>query len=230
MNGIAGSLAGITPVRTLSITSKFYLTLDDKNQYTKTIMTIEQHALLPDYDLIEACLNGNSRAWEALLTRYQRLIYSIPLRYGLQEQDANDIFQNVSILLLENLPRLRNRERMGAWLVITTRRECWRALRQRQDASLNVDTEPIDEQLSSQPHSEDGFLALERQSIIRSALTQLGPLCQQLLTLLFYAEPRPSYSQIAQELTLSEGSIGPTRARCLEKLTSILQKMGFSEM
>ncbi len=88
-------------------------------------MTVEHYATLPDPDLIEACLNGKSQAWEALLVRYQRLIYSIPLRYGLTEHDANDIFQNVSLSLLENLSQLRDRERLGAWLVITTRRECW---------------------------------------------------------------------------------------------------------
>lgn len=194
-------------------------------------MTFEQHALLPDSELIEACLNGNSRAWEALLVRYQCLIYSIPLRYGLQEHEANDIFQNVSILLLENLSRLRNRERLGAWLVITTRRECWRALRQQQDISLNTETASIPGgEIASPSHSEDDYLALERQAIIRTALGQLGLLCQKLLSLLFYQDPRPSYPQIARELSLSEGSIGPTRARCLEKLTSILNQMGFSEM
>lgn len=222
---------GIGPARTLSKVSRFYLTLGDKNQYTKVIMTFEQHTLLPDSELIEACLNGDSRAWEVLLVRYQRLIYSIPLRYGLQEHDANDIFQNVSILLLENLSRLRNRERLGAWLVITTRRECWRVLRQRQDISLNAEMESIPgRQVASDSHAEDDYLTLERQVIIRSALGQLGLLCQKLLTLLFYQQPRPSYAQIAGELSLSEGSIGPTRARCLEKLINILHQMGFSEM
>jgi len=92
-------------------------------------MTVQPFASLPDTELIEACLKGDDQAWEALLVRYQRLIYSIPLRYGLPEHDANDVFQNVSLLLWENLERVRDRERLGAWLVITTRRECWRMLR-----------------------------------------------------------------------------------------------------
>jgi RNA polymerase sigma factor (sigma-70 family) len=205
------------------------LTLADKNRYTSVAMTSEQLALSPDSNLIEACLSGNSRAWEMLLIRYQRLIYSIPLRYGLQEHDANDIFQNVSILLLENLSRLRDRERLGAWLVITTRRECWRMFRQRQDVLLNSETASLNEQLTNKSQSEDDYLALERQSIIRSALGQMGAPCQQLLMLLFYAEPRPAYAEIALKLALPEGSIGPTRARCLEKLMNILEQMGFSE-
>lgn len=205
------------------------LTVTDENLYTKT-MGLEQLTSLPDSELIEACLNGNSHAWEALISRYQRLIYSIPIRYGLQEHDANDIFQNVSILLLENLARIRERERLGAWLVITTRRECWRMLRSHKEAALNADTTPFGETPNSRPQSEDDYLLLERQAIIRSAVEQLGSPCRQLLTLLFYAEPRPAYNQVAQSLSLPEGSIGPTRARCLEKLTSILERMGFAEM
>ncbi len=192
-------------------------------------MTTEHYAALPDTELIEACLKGKSQAWEVLLARYQRLIYSIPLRYGLTEHDANDIFQNVSLSLLENLSQLRDRKRLGAWLVITTRRECWRTLRSNRKTEPTSSAAHLDEQVPVNLRSEDDFLVIERQSLIRAAVEQMGPLCQKLLTMLFYSEPRPPYTRIAQTLSLPEGSIGPTRARCLEKLMKILDKMGFSE-
>jgi RNA polymerase sigma factor (sigma-70 family) len=192
-------------------------------------MTVEPFASLPDTELIDACLTGTSQAWEALLVRYQRLIYSIPLRYGLPEHDANDIFQNVSLLLLKNLARLRDRERLSAWLVITTRRECWRMFHHDRQVTLNPETLDLNEQVPDTGHSEDDFLALERQTVVRAAIELLDGSCHQLLTQLFYAEPRPSYTEIAHALALPEGSIGPTRARCLEKLMRILEKMGLSE-
>jgi RNA polymerase sigma factor (sigma-70 family) len=179
---------------------------------------------MPNTELVEACLKGNSRAWEALLVRYQGLIYSIPIRYGLPVHDADDIFQNVSLLLLENLERLRDRQQLGAWLATTTRRECWRLLYQkRQDAGVRY----LDEQIPGGQRSDEAFLELERQSIIRSAVSVLGSSCRHLLTLLFYTEPRPSYNEIARTLDLPEGSIGPTRARCLEKLVKVLDKLSF---
>jgi RNA polymerase sigma factor (sigma-70 family) len=190
-------------------------------------MTVQPFALLPDPELIEACLKGSSQAWEALLVRYQRLIYSIPLRYGLPEHDANDIFQNVSLLLWENLARIRDRARLGAWLVITTRRECWRMLRQRRKDG--GDTEALDKNLSTGIHSEDEFLALERQSKVRAAIEHLEEPCRELLTLLFYVNPRPAYSEIAHSLSVPEGSIGPTRARCLEKLMRLLDDLGIAD-
>ena len=192
-------------------------------------MTVQPFALLPDSELIEACLNGHGQAWEALLVRYQRLIYSIPLRYGLPEHDANDIFQNVSVLLWENLGRVRDHTRLGAWLVITTRRECWRVIRKHRQTDVIPETMALLNGSSEQPHSEDKFLALEQQSAIRAAIEYLGSPCRELLTLLFYVEPRPAYSEISQTLILPEGSIGPTRSRCLDKLMKILEESGFAD-
>src|SRR5687767_308896 len=157
-------------------------------------MTAQPFALLTDPELIEACLKGSGQAWEALLVRYQRLIYSIPLRYGLPEHDANDVFQNVSLSLWENLRQIRDRARLGAWLVITTRRECWRMFRQRRQNEAFPDEKMLDENFSAGIRSEDEILMLEQQAQVRAAIESLESPCRELLTLLFYAEPRPAYS------------------------------------
>ena len=191
-------------------------------------MTAQPFVFLSDAELIEVCLKGSSQAWEALLVRYQRLIYSIPMRYGLPEHDANDVFQNVSLLLWENLGRVRDRDRLGAWLVITTRRECWRLLRQRRKDGTEME-QGLERIISAGTPSEDEFLAMERQSLIHAAVGYLEQPCRDLLMLLFYMEPRPAYSEIARTLTVPEGSIGPTRARCLEKLMKILENLGVAD-
>jgi RNA polymerase sigma factor (sigma-70 family) len=193
-------------------------------------MTAQSFASLPDAGLIEACLEGDGQAWEALLVRYQRLIYSIPLRYGLPEHDANDVFQNVSVSLWENLGHIRDHARLGAWLVITTRRECWRMFRQRRQHAATPQGDALDENISAGLHSEDEILALEQQSQVRAAIESLESPCRELLTMLFYTDPRPAYSEIAQSLTLPEGSIGPTRSRCLGKMMKILEDMGFADV
>ncbi len=54
--------------------------------------------------------------------------------------------------------------------------------------------------------------------MVRTALGKIGDDCRKLIELLFYQPERPAYSEIAQALKISEGSIGPTRARCLQKL------------
>ena len=92
-----------------------------------------------------------------------------------------------------------------------------------------MEEKALDEVLPASPRSEDEFLALERQSQVRAAIGYLEMPCRELLTMLFYADPRPTYSEVAHNLTLPEGSIGPTRSRCLEKLMKILEDMGFAD-
>src|SRR5262245_50512241 len=84
-----------------------------------------------DRTLVEACLAGNSHAWEVVILRYQRLIYSIPIRNGFSSVDAADIFQSVCLKLLENLSTLRDHEKISSWLITTTTRECWRTIEKR---------------------------------------------------------------------------------------------------
>lgn len=169
-------------------------------------------------------MTGNEHAWEALLNRYARLIYSIPLRYGLSEGDAADVFQNVSLLILKNLKYVRDRERLGPYLAITTRRECWRLIRRlRSDSSLTGVYDLAEYPSDDLPLEED-LQRLEQQAVVRSAVGQLAPRCRRLLALLFYDEPRPTYEEVSAQIGIPEGSIGPTRARCIDKLVKKLEK------
>ena len=61
---------------------------------------------------------------------------------------------------------------------------------------------------------------------MHTSVAALDPRCRMLLTLLYYqSEPVP-YAAIAQTLGMSEGSIGPTGARCLHRLLRLLRKVG----
>src|SRR6266480_1604267 len=95
----------------------------------KNIVGMEAAADLAERDdrtLLAACLDGDHSAWEALITRYQRLIYSIPIKARLSHDDAADIFQSVCLKLYEKLSTIRDGERISSWLITTTSRECWR--------------------------------------------------------------------------------------------------------
>ena len=49
-----------------------------------------------DARLVEACLEGDQRAWDTLIGKYEKLIYAIPRKYHATPDDAADIFQAVS--------------------------------------------------------------------------------------------------------------------------------------
>jgi RNA polymerase sigma factor (sigma-70 family) len=74
------------------------------------------------------------------------------------------------------------------------------------------------------PLPDEALIQLEEQHRVRVALSNLDERCQKLLTILFYQHEPPSYSEIAAQIGTTEGSIGPTRARCLQKLLKLLEK------
>lgn len=184
-----------------------------------------------DAALIQACRAGDQEAWEQLIRRYQRLIYSIPLRAGLDEDSAADVFQRVFATLHEKLDSLTQPERLSAWLVTTAKRESW-ALHRRQQRTVGLaQLDPDDTGETELP--DPGLLPdevlerMERQHLVRQALAELDERCRMLLQLLFFQHEPPSYAEIAAALGTSEGSIGPTRARCFQKLRLQVTQLGF---
>ena len=75
-------------------------------------------------------------AWNALIARYEGLIYSLALRSGLPTADAEDVFQDVCVILFDHLCELRDITRLPGWLARTTRREVWRRFRRAEAARL----------------------------------------------------------------------------------------------
>lgn len=169
--------------------------------------------------LVEACRQRDHLAWHELVVRYERLVFTVPLRYGLTQAEAEDVFQTVWLALLSHLEALEQPERIGAWLVTTARRETWSRRRGADFArDAGVTVEQMGEPTSGEETSEEMIMQYERQTAVRRALSRLEEKCQKLLQALYYASEKVEYSEIASKLNVPVGSIGPTRARCLEKL------------
>ena len=83
-------------------------------------MSASKYKSYTDPELVSMCLKGDGDAWEALVKRYRRLIYSIPVRFGFEDADAADVFQGVCLKLLEHLHQVKDDRRISAWLVTTT--------------------------------------------------------------------------------------------------------------
>lgn len=181
-----------------------------------------------DLQLVLACRRGDQLAWEKLIRRYQRLIYAIPLRAGLDEEEAAEVFQEVFTTLFQKLNDIEDPERLQAWLVTTARRKTWRTIcktktqpRSDLNSDLNSEAELVRDEA---PLPDEQLVILEEQHRIRTAVSMLDERCRNLLQMLFYRSEPPSYAEIAAFLGVPEGSIGPTRARCLAKLLQLLKK------
>ncbi|MEK8030721.1 sigma-70 family RNA polymerase sigma factor [Ideonella sp. DXS29W] len=186
---------------------------------------------LEDRELVERCRAGDANAWTALVARYQRLVYAIVIRMGLDEHVAADVFQAVFEKLVQHLPKLREPDRLQAWVVTTAKREGLAARRhgQRQVSMSRPDDEsdsrPAEEWdiADDSPGAEQQLDDLQQLHRLRLGLDRLDERCRELLLLVFRDdEERVGYDEVSRRLNLPVGSIGPTRSRCLGKLRKLL--------
>lgn len=189
----------------------------------------QSQPLPTDSQLIEACLAGDAEAWARLLRRYGSLIYSIAYRHGLGRDDAGDVFQLVSIALLDHLTDLRDATKLPGWIATIARRYAADvAARNRRQAARDMRVQPENvQQTWDEATPEELLSSLRDQMLVREAMERLPDRCRQLLTLLFSEEEDVSYAEIARRLDMPIGSIGPMRSRCLEQLRRILEEAGF---
>jgi RNA polymerase sigma factor (sigma-70 family) len=173
-------------------------------------------------ELVIAARNGDQGAWKELVGRYARMVWVIARQYRLSEQDAEDVSQTTWLLLATHLGKLKEPGAVGGWLATTARRESLRLARRR---AREVPTDPYDaaQELRDDhaEHGEDVVLREEQADRVRRAFRHLPDRCQRLLALLMQ-EPAPSYDEISALLEMPRGSIGPTRARCLEQLRKVI--------
>lgn len=169
-----------------------------------------------DVDLIKRCRHGEAAAWDALVAKYERLVFSVALRNGLGREDAADLTQTVFLALLDSMEAIRDGDRLAFWLMTVTRRHAWR-LRSRRDRE-----EPVPEATLDRPDAADVYGDWERTVALQEALHQVDDPCRELLIRLYFDPAEPSYADIGRSLGLAVGTIGPMRGRCLRRLRELL--------
>jgi RNA polymerase sigma factor (sigma-70 family) len=172
--------------------------------------------------VVMAARAGSSEAWHTLVQRFSGLVASIARRCRLSDTDVAEVSQTTWLRLVENIDRIHQPERLGAWLATTARRESLRIATRRVVVS---DTDAMymraDDELDPLDH---GLLRDEQVKAIRLAAERLPPRCQRLLGLLMGDQELP-YTEIAEQLNMPIGSIGPTRGRCLEHLRRLMEEL-----
>jgi RNA polymerase sigma factor (sigma-70 family) len=178
--------------------------------------------------LVTQARDGDQRAWDEIVDRYGPLVWAICRRYQLSRSDTDDVAQTVWLLLVEQLGRLRQPAALPGWIATTTARECLRVVRR---ASRYDRSElPGDGQLEpdASPLIEQEVLAAELNAAVRAAFTELPDRCRKLLSMLI-SDPPASYEQISATLSIKIGSIGPQRARCLDRMRRSPSLSAFSD-
>jgi RNA polymerase sigma factor (sigma-70 family) len=185
------------------------------------VMTGEE---APTAQLVAAARAGDQAAWDALVGRFASLVWTVARAHRLEGEDAADVFQTTWLRLVEQLPRLREPDRVGAWLATTARRECLRVLRRSQRETVSR-PDVLDAVPDDAPGFDDTLVRAEQQQALWHHLQITPDRCRRLLWVLV-ADPPLTYTEVAEVLDMPIGSIGPTRRRCLEQLRRRLDKAG----
>jgi RNA polymerase sigma factor (sigma-70 family) len=172
-------------------------------------------------DLVAAAVRGEQPAWDVLVSRYMPLVVSVAGRFRLASDDIADVAQTVWMRLVQSLRTLRTPDALAGWIITTTRRECIHLLQtQRRTFVFDPLADPPSDRAEWGQVAVDldeAILRAERHEALLIAFAEL-PDHQRELLLLLLADPPMSYAEISARLGIPKGSIGPTRARALERL------------
>lgn len=174
-------------------------------------------------ELVKRAGSGEQDAWNAIVDRFENLLWSVGRAHRLDTGDAGDVVQTTWLRLLENLHRIEDPERLAGWLVTTARRESLRLLRRAGREVL--DDSALDLADEGAPGVDAALLEQERDAALWQSFSLLPERCQRLLRILMAAEPA-AYAQIAEAMDMPIGAIGPTRMRCLTKLRALTRSAG----
>ena len=135
---------------------------------------------------------------------------------------AEDVVQTSWLRLVHNADSIQDPRAVLAWLIITTKRESWRVVKD----SRRVQPMPEGDDSDAVPEigelgPESIAMASAEGRVLWEHISTLSQRCRDLLRVVAFSD-RPDYASVAQDLDMPVGSIGPTRGRCLAKLRALL--------
>jgi RNA polymerase sigma factor (sigma-70 family) len=173
--------------------------------------------------LISRAADRDESAWAELVAEFGPMMRSIAAGFRLTAEEAADAAQTTWMRLLSNIGRIREPERIAGWLATTMRRECAGTLRRRGREQVLDDWMAVGEDDGDRLIA--GLVSEERNRTLWRLVDRL-PANQRRLVLALAQESEPSYKEVASAMAIPIGSIGPTRARALNRLKHLLAEQG----
>ena len=165
--------------------------------------------------LVRAGSEGDSVAIGHLVARFDRMLRTIVRSYRLSSWDTDDVIQATWLQFMQHGRELREPAAVSGWLATTARRQSLRMLQRHVREVLTDDPALGESGELAEPERE--LLATERRELLRGALSELPDRHRTLMRMLV-TQPELSYEEVGRRLAMPVGSIGPTRARSLDRL------------
>ena len=136
-----------------------------------------------DAELVSRCINGDSSAFEEIVTKYKKLVYSVVYKMISDREEVNDVSQEVFIRLYKSLEKYNPEYKMSTWIVKITSNLCLDTLRKKKQ-----DTVTLDDAIgvsSDVDTPEDTLIKNQRTELINNAINEL-PEKYKVLIVLFH--------------------------------------------
>jgi RNA polymerase sigma factor (sigma-70 family) len=178
----------------------------------------------PDSEIVEACRRGDNRAWEELVARFGKKMYSVAYHFTLRREDAEELTQEIFLKAFENLDRYEGRYPLGAWMLTLARNLCIDQYRRRkrEKSFRHISDEAL---LPLLPSASDPGGEVETRERTRLLLSAIGNLPEELAEILILRDlDGISYEEIGQALDLAEGTVKSRLFRARAQVARVIQE------
>ena len=189
-------------------------------------MTVEE-----ELKIIKSVLDGDKNAFEALVLENQKNVYNLALKMTRNEEDALDVSQEAFLKAYTQLDSFRGESKFSVWLYRLTYNQCIDFLRRKPQATIIPLTQQDD---SAEPRDleipdvrnlpEDIITRKETRKAIAESFGELGLPHREILAMREITGM--CYSEIAEALNISEGTVKSRLARARMSLAKILAERG----
>lgn len=165
--------------------------------------------------ILSACRAGEAEAFESLFDHYKDYVYSVAFHLSRDPELAADATQEVFLKLIDRIDRFQERSRFATWLyrvVYNTVRDLQRQIR----PAAPLDDLPEPAAPVSPGGSLDKVLSRDAAGVLRRAMNRLSERLRAPLVLRYVADL--SYSEIAEILEISPGTVASRLSRAHEQL------------
>lgn len=165
-------------------------------------------------NLVRRAQAGDQRAWAEMVARFSPMMHQVALGVGVSSSVADDAVQSAWLKLTRSIDSIQQPERLAGWLRVAARNEAINAIRANWRLVCSDDLE----QAMGSFDSGDELVSADEALAVREAMAALNDRQREVVSLRYLDEVKASYAEIAERLSMSEGAIGPTLGRALDRM------------
>lgn len=178
---------------------------------------------MEDNQLVRKSSKGDTKAFEKLVLKYQNKMYYLCLKITKNEADAEDASQNAFIKAYKAIGSFKGQSAFSTWLYSIGRNSALDILKKRKDHE-NIDEQYDIADVKLDYNPEQNVVKKETAEILKKLIYGLPKDMREIIILREIKQMQ--YSEIAEILGISEGTVKSRISRAREKLREEIKKAG----